>query len=114
IETGVARNPVVQVKPIVMCRVTQVYETGACVYVYYGVNFYGVDDPLKLFFSIEQACVEVMLRHGAALSHHHGIGKHRKKWLPQVLSTPSLKAIQGIKNAIDPTNVFSTNNIIDT
>ncbi|RHY11465.1 hypothetical protein DYB36_003011 [Aphanomyces astaci] len=111
---AVAASNRVEVKPIVMCRVTQVYETGACVYVYYGVNFFGVDDPLQLFFSIEQACVEVMLRHGAALSHHHGIGKHRKKWLPHVISTPSLRMIQGIKHAIDPTNVFATNNIIDT
>ncbi|ETV75214.1 hypothetical protein H257_10417 [Aphanomyces astaci] len=111
---AVAASNRIEVKPIVMCRVTQVYETGACVYVYYGVNFFGVDDPLQLFFSIEQACVEVMLRHGAALSHHHGIGKHRKKWLPHVISTPSLRMIEGIKHAIDPTNVFATNNIIDT
>ncbi|ETV99885.1 hypothetical protein, variant [Aphanomyces invadans] len=104
----------IEVQPIVMCRVSQIYDTGACVYVYYGVNFFGVDDPLHLFFSIEQACVEVMLRHGASLSHHHGIGKHRKKWLPQIVSAPALRAIAGIKNAIDPTNVFATHNIIDT
>ncbi|KAF0686823.1 Aste57867_21383 [Aphanomyces stellatus] len=111
---AVAAANQVTTKPIVMGRVTQVYETGACVYIYYGVNFFGVADPLKLFFAIEQACVDVMVRHGAALSHHHGIGKHRKKWLPQVVSVPALKAIEGIKGAIDPTNVFATNNIIDT
>ncbi|OQR94339.1 alkyldihydroxyacetonephosphate synthase, peroxisomal [Achlya hypogyna] len=101
-------------KPVVMCRISQVYESGVCLYVYYGVNFYGVDEPLKLFHTIEQSCVDVMIRNGAALSHHHGIGKHRKKWLPQVVSPPALTALHGLKAAVDPTNVFATNNIITT
>ncbi|EQC39987.1 hypothetical protein SDRG_02647 [Saprolegnia diclina VS20] len=101
-------------KHVVMCRISQVYETGVCLYVYYGVNFFGVKEPLKLFHTIEQSCVDVMMRNGAALSHHHGIGKHRKQWLPQVLSAPALSAIHGLKAAVDPTNVFATNNIITT
>ncbi|OQS05151.1 alkyldihydroxyacetonephosphate synthase, peroxisomal [Thraustotheca clavata] len=100
-------------KPVVMCRISQVYETGVCLYVYYGVNFFGVEQPLQLFHTIEKSCVDVMLRNGAALSHHHGIGKHRKQWLPEVLSTPALTAIQGLKDAVDPTNVFATSNIIN-
>ena len=30
-------------------RVTQVYDAGACIYFYFGINYYGINDPVKLY-----------------------------------------------------------------
>ena len=34
-------------------RVTQVYDTGACVYFYFGFRSVGLEDPVKIYESIE-------------------------------------------------------------
>lgn len=49
---------------------------------------------------------------GGSLSHHHGIGKIRKKFMPKVIGENGLEVIKGIKEHIDPLNIFATNNII--
>ena len=37
----------------VYCRVTQTYDAGACVYFYFGFNYRGVSEPVKLYEEIE-------------------------------------------------------------
>jgi alkyldihydroxyacetonephosphate synthase len=100
--------------PLVACRISQVYATGVCVYVYYGVNYYGVSDPLSLFCATEKAAVDAMVTNGASLSHHHGIGKHRREWLEKAVSAPAIAVLHGVKRALDPNNVFATDNLLIT
>ncbi|KAG6623629.1 Alkyldihydroxyacetonephosphate synthase, peroxisomal [Phytophthora cinnamomi] len=108
---SVAAKRNVKVPPLIACRISQVYETGVCVYVYYGINYYGIKEPLTLFRETELAAVDAIVRNGGALSHHHGVGKHRLAWLPQAVSPPAIAAIQGIKTALDPANVFAVTNL---
>ena len=75
------------------------------------INYFGINEPLNLFRETELAAVDAIVRNGGALSHHHGIGKHRLAWLPQAVSPPAIAAIQGIKNALDPTNLFAVTNL---
>ncbi|KAF1336789.1 Alkyldihydroxyacetonephosphate synthase, peroxisomal, partial [Globisporangium splendens] len=109
--TAVQRK--VTIPPLIACRVTQLYETGVCVYVYYGLYYYGVKDALSLFKQIEHAAIGAIVANGGSLSHHHGIGKHRRPFLPSAISQPGIAAIQGIKTALDPTNVFAAGNILE-
>jgi len=51
-----------------------------------------------------------VLDHGGSLSHHHGVGKIRQHFLPQVHSRAGLDAIRAAKHAIDPGNVFGISN----
>ncbi|OWZ23952.1 Alkyldihydroxyacetonephosphate synthase [Phytophthora megakarya] len=108
---SVAAKRNVKVPPLIACRISQVYDTGVCVYVYYGINYFGVNEPMTLFRETELAAVDAIIRNGGSLSHHHGVGKHRLAWLPQAVSPPAIAAIQGIKTALDPTNVFALTNL---
>lgn len=108
---SVAAKRDVQVPPLIACRISQVYDTGVCVYVYYGINYFNIDEPMSLFRETELAAVDAIVRNGGALSHHHGVGKHRLAWLPAAISPPAIAAIQGIKSALDPTNVFAVTNL---
>lgn len=101
------------VPPLIACRISQVYDTGVCVYVYYGVNYFGVKDPLSLFHAIEEAAVGAITSNGASLSHHHGIGKHRRAWLSTAISAPAVAALRGVKSALDPNNLFATENLLE-
>jgi alkyldihydroxyacetonephosphate synthase len=99
--------------PFVSCRVTQLYDTGAAVYFYFGILSIGLDDPLDVFQQVEDGAREEILSLGGSLSHHHGIGKLRKRWLEQTLSPTGVTMIRAVKTAIDPTNVFASGNLID-
>lgn len=93
-------------KPFVTCRVTQVYETGVAVYFYFGYYYKGVDHPSEVYAELETFAREEILKHGGSLSHHHGIGKLRQRFLPQIKSPAMLEWVGAAKRALDPQNVF--------
>jgi alkyldihydroxyacetonephosphate synthase len=97
-------------KPFVTCRVTQLYPTGVCVYFYFAFYFKGVADPSRVYSEIEDAARDEVLRSGGSLSHHHGIGKIRQRFLPRIASPGVLAWGREIKRAVDPTNVFGAGN----
>jgi len=97
-------------KPFISCRVTQVYQTGVCIYFYFAYYFKGVDNPSEVFNEMEHAAREEVLKSGGSLSHHHGIGKIRRDFLPDVLSPGMLDWQREIKKAVDPANVFGAGN----
>jgi len=97
-------------QPFVTCRVTQIYETGACVYFYYGMSHEGVDHPSEVYGEIERAARDEILKQGGSLSHHHGIGKLRQRFLGEIMSSTSLAWSRDAKRAFDPQNIFGCDN----
>ncbi|XP_046855543.1 alkyldihydroxyacetonephosphate synthase, peroxisomal-like [Xenia sp. Carnegie-2017] len=102
----------VHYKPLVTCRVTQTYDTGACVYFYFGFNYHGLADPLAVYQAIEDGARDEVIANGGSLSHHHGVGKIRKQWLPSTVSNAGYEMMNGIKKTLDPKNVFGNDNLI--
>lgn len=93
-------------------RVTQVYDAGACIYFYFAINYYGINDPVKLYNDIEAAARDEILASGGSLSHHHGIGKIRRRWMKETIGDQGIGMLKAVKNYVDPTNVFASGNII--
>ena len=96
--------------PFVTCRVTQVYQTGVCVYFYFGFHHKGVAEPYRAYAELEHAARDEILRSGGSLSHHHGIGKIRREFLPRIFSKAALDWAAEVKRAVDPANVFGIAN----
>ena len=97
-------------KPFVGCRVTQLYDEGACLYFYLCMSFDGVPDPIKQFSEIEHMAREVILDCGGSLSHHHGVGKLRASFLSSIQSKTFQEVQQKIKEGLDPLNIFGARN----
>ncbi|CAD5219211.1 unnamed protein product [Bursaphelenchus xylophilus] len=95
------------------CRVTQVYDAGACVYFYFGFNCTGLDDPLAVYDAIEVAARDEVIACGGSISHHHGIGKLRKRWLSSSISPTGISVLKALKQELDPKNIFAANNLFD-
>ncbi|QSQ13772.1 FAD-binding oxidoreductase [Myxococcus landrumensis] len=91
-------------------RLTQVYQTGVVIYFYLGFYAKGVKDPVGAYAALEHAAREEILAAGGSLSHHHGIGKIRRDFLPEVYSEGALALNRKVKAAIDPDNVFGASN----
>jgi alkyldihydroxyacetonephosphate synthase len=97
-------------RPFVCSRVTQIYQTGVCVYFYFGFSFKGVENPSQVYSEIEALARQAILDAGGSLSHHHGIGKIRERFLPQIMSPAVREFNRRTKQAIDPENVFGSRN----
>jgi len=107
-------------RPLVSARVTQLYETGACVYFYFAMVYIGVDRPSEVYAELEHAAREEILLSGGSLSHHHGVGQVRKSFLrgttpPRtdfsgLLTAPEMEWRCRIKESLDPGNVFALPN----
>lgn len=97
-------------RPFITARVTQVYQTGVCVYFYFGFYHKGLERPVEVFAELERAARDEILRSGGSLSHHHGIGKLRRGFLPEIMSPGALAWAAAVKNAVDPANVFGIAN----
>jgi alkyldihydroxyacetonephosphate synthase len=96
--------------PYLSYRVTQTYHAGVCVYFTMGFSSHGLAHPTAAFADIEHTLRQVVLDHGGSLSHHHGVGKIRQAFLPQVHSAAGLELIRAAKRAVDPGNVFGIGN----
>lgn len=95
------------------CRVTQVYDSGACVYFYFGFNYRGVANPIEVYDKIETAARDEIIACGGSISHHHGVGKLRKQWMPSTVGETGLAVIKAIKKELDPQNIFANGNIVE-
>ena len=97
-------------KPFVTARVTQVYRTGVCIYFYFGFYYKGIPNPQKVYLELENIARQEILRSGGSLSHHHGVGKLRREFLPQIMSEAALQWKRDLKKSLDPLNVFGVGN----
>jgi alkyldihydroxyacetonephosphate synthase len=97
-------------KPFVTARVTQIYQTGAAIYFYFGFYYKGVAHPSQVYIELENIAREEILRSGGSLSHHHGVGKIRQRFLPAILSPAALEWKRELKHGVDPENVFGAGN----
>ena len=64
-------------------RVTQLYNTGAAVYVYLGINFINTPESkmVEIYEDIENKARNATMKMGGSISHHHGVGKLRKRFM---------------------------------
>jgi alkyldihydroxyacetonephosphate synthase len=97
-------------RPFISVRVTQLYETGVCLYFYLAFVYKGVEHPSEIFAELERAARDEILRSGGSLSHHHGVGKLRQAFLPRIFSPTALAWRRKLKQALDPQNLLGSGN----
>lgn len=74
---------------------TQVYDAGAAIYFYFGFNYGSMEvlQAVQVYEELESIARDEIIASGGSLSHHHGVGKIRKKWLPSVLTANAIQVI---------------------
>jgi alkyldihydroxyacetonephosphate synthase len=97
---------------MINCRVTQTYDAGCVVYFYLAFSHDQVDDPVKVHHIIETKARDEIVASGGSISHHHGVGKLRKRWYPNTVSQVGVDLYLATKNQLDPNNIFATNNLV--
>jgi alkyldihydroxyacetonephosphate synthase len=97
-------------KPFVTARITQIYRTGVCIYFYFGFYYKGISKPEEVYLALENIARDEILRSGGSLSHHHGVGKLRKSFLPRIMSETTIQLKRELKKSLDPMNTFGAGN----
>ena len=97
-------------KPYISYRIPQIYHTGVCIYFMLGMSVKGVKSPEEKFSKIEHSLRGTIIKHGGSISHHHGVGKLRKDFIPDMLSKTSIQLIKEMKQSHDPSNIFGSRN----
>jgi alkyldihydroxyacetonephosphate synthase len=97
-------------KPFVTARITQIYRTGVCIYFYFGFYYKGMSRPEEIYLELENMARDEILKSGGSLSHHHGVGKLRRAFLPRIMSETTLHWKREVKKSLDPLNTFGAGN----
>jgi alkyldihydroxyacetonephosphate synthase len=71
-----------------------------------------VEKVVQIYEDVENEAREEIMRNGGSLSHHHGVGKIRKRFIKKTVSPVALELMQDLKTSLDPKNVFAINNTI--
>ncbi|MGC8510643.1 MAG: FAD-binding oxidoreductase [Acidimicrobiales bacterium] len=86
------------------CHQSHAYPDGACLY----VTFAGVPggDPAPYYRAAWDAATAAALDHDAALSHHHGIGRNRSRFLARALGS-QFDLLAALKGVLDPDGILN-------
>jgi len=86
------------------------YREGACLY----VTFAGIPkEPLHYYQDTWDAAMEATLKNNGSISHHHGVGFWRIKYMEQELGANGVKLLESIKTALDPNGILNRGKLIN-
>ena len=79
---------------------------------YFSFQYRGLPNPVDSYLAVENAARDEILANGGSISHHHGIGKLRKHFMPRTVTPVGLGAVRSVKEFLDPRNIFGSGNIV--
>ncbi len=87
------------------CHLSHSYLDGACLYFTFAASPPG-DEYEQTYVQLWDAAQRGALAAGANISHHHGIGLNRSRFMSEALGN-SFGVLQSIKTALDPKNILN-------
>ena len=82
------------------------YATGTNIYFTFAAKPDDPKDIEPLYFRVWTAAMEATLAAGGTISHHHGIGRVRREWLPRELGA-AYETLVAIQRALDPAGIMN-------
>ena len=90
---------------VASAHLSHAYADGACLYFTFGA-FPPKDRREDCYRRLWNAAIETSMSHGAALSHHHGIGLNRARYAPAALGD-AFAVLAATKAALDPHGILN-------
>ncbi len=87
------------------CHLSHSYLDGACLYFTFAATPPS-DEVESTYVALWDAGQRTVLAEGGNLSHHHGIGLNRARFMAESMG-PSLDVLQAVKDALDPAGVLN-------
>jgi alkyldihydroxyacetonephosphate synthase len=87
------------------CHLSHSYVDGACLYFTFAATP-PAEEIEATYVALWDAGQRAVLDAGGNLSHHHGVGLNRARFVPQALGT-ALPVVQALKDALDPKGILN-------
>jgi len=94
----------------VMTHVSHAYPQGASLYSTFLGRQIPTSDPRvqqAQWEGIKEVATTAILDAGGTLSHHHGVGRDHAPWLEQEVGQVGVRALRGLKEALDPGRIMN-------
>ena len=96
------RHPVVQLS----AHWSHAYSDGTCMYLTCKIPAMADDEALPIHADVWESVMRLCLDMGGTISHHHGIGCFRNRWIAEELNAGH-RVLEGLKRSLDPQNLFN-------
>jgi alkyldihydroxyacetonephosphate synthase len=87
------------------CHLSHSYPDGACLYFTFAATP-PADEVESTYIALWDAGTRAVLAHGGNLSHHHGVGLNRSRYVREALG-PAFDVLVAMKHALDPTGILN-------
>ncbi len=88
---------------ICMTHMSHMYPQGTNLYFIFIARITDINEYLALQYGV----LEAIQQSGAAMSHHHGIGKQTAPWLEDQIGTACMDVIRALKRHFDPNRIMN-------
>ena len=94
-----------------MAHVSHEYQTGASLYfTFMAKQLAGREE--EEWHVIKDRVTDVIVKAGASLSHHHGIGVEHAKWMEQYCGPLGIRVLKAIKHELDPDGIMNPDKLL--
>jgi alkyldihydroxyacetonephosphate synthase len=83
---------------VCMTHISHAYPQGGNLY----FIFIAKMNTIKEYLDLQYGILDAIQKNGAAISHHHGVGKQTSPWLEAQIGTPQMDVIRVLKEHFDP------------
>lgn len=91
--------------PLVLCHISHIYRSGASLY--FTVACAQADDPVAQWRRAKGAASDAIVSTGAAITHHHGVGRDHRDWYVRQTGELGIAALQAVKRELDPSGILN-------
>jgi alkyldihydroxyacetonephosphate synthase len=95
---------------LVLCHISHVYDTGASLY--FTVVGAQRGDAIAEWMAIKAAVSDVLARHGATITHHHGVGTDHRPWLADEIGPVGVEVLRAVKAILDPAGILNPGKLV--
>lgn len=93
------------------CHLSHSYPAGACLYFTFAAKAERGNE-LPQYLAAKKLIFELLLQHGATLTHHHAVGYELLPWMRRYLGDTGVRLLHGLKSAVDPENICNPGKLI--
>ena len=97
---------------LLTCRFTHVYPDGPAPY-YTFVTPARTGAELEQWAAIKSLASEILLKHGATITHHHAVGRTHRPWYDRQRPDPFARSLRAAKREVDPQGLLNPGVLID-
>ncbi|HEV2028781.1 MAG TPA: FAD-binding oxidoreductase [Candidatus Dormibacteraeota bacterium] len=99
-------KPAIAVGGLALCHFSHAYEQGCCAYFTFGGSGDTEQDARSAYMRAWEGAMSIALELGATISHHHGVGRMRARWVADEMGG-WMRVWRSIKESVDPKGIMN-------